>query len=195
MSVPFIFPGSEAASSSQSMRLMSVKKISRRDAMKLLGAAIGGAVLSTLPSKWNTPELAAGVLPAHARQSGFSCENLVRTATVDSGGLLGDGFEHFYPLSANFTAAEIDACHFNSIDISWDSGQTVAGGAVYLKLAHNAFTMGVQVDIPIGSTSAFSTNPACWSSSDAPYVSAVLSKTAGSGAILLGTVTITLSPF
>ena len=51
---------------------MSVKKISRRDAMKLLGAAIGGAALSTLPSKWNTPELAAGVLPAHARQSGTS---------------------------------------------------------------------------------------------------------------------------
>ncbi len=177
---------------------MSVKKISRRDAMKLLGAAIGGAALSTLPSKWNTPELAAGVLPAHARQSGpsLSCGNLVRTAIVPGpGGLLGDGFEHFYPLSANFTAAEIDACHFNSIDISWDSGQTVAGGAVYLKLAHNAFTMGAQVDIPIGSTSAFSTNPACWSSSDAPYVSAVLSKTAGSGAILLGTVTITLSPF
>ena len=48
---------------------MSVKKISRRDAMKLLGAAIGGAALSTLPSKWNTPELAAGVLPAHAQQS------------------------------------------------------------------------------------------------------------------------------
>jgi len=48
---------------------MTEKKISRRDAMKLLGAAIGGATLSTLPSKWNTPELAAGVLPAHAQQS------------------------------------------------------------------------------------------------------------------------------
>jgi hypothetical protein len=49
---------------------MTEKKISRRDAMKLLGAAVGAAALSTLPSKWNTPELAAGVLPAHARQSG-----------------------------------------------------------------------------------------------------------------------------
>jgi hypothetical protein len=49
---------------------MSENKLSRRDAMKLLGAAVGAAALSTLPSKWNTPELAAGVLPAHARQSG-----------------------------------------------------------------------------------------------------------------------------
>ena len=48
---------------------MTEKKLSRRDAMKLLGAAIGAAALANLPSKWNTPELAAGVLPAHARQS------------------------------------------------------------------------------------------------------------------------------
>jgi hypothetical protein len=38
--------------------------------MKVLGAAVGAAALSTLPSKWNTPELAADVLPASARQSG-----------------------------------------------------------------------------------------------------------------------------
>ena len=49
---------------------MTEKKLSRRDAMKVLGAAVGAAALSTLPSKWNTPELAAGVLPAHAAQSG-----------------------------------------------------------------------------------------------------------------------------
>jgi hypothetical protein len=49
---------------------MTEKKISRRDAMKMLGVAVGAAALSTLPSKWNTPELVAGVLPAHARQSG-----------------------------------------------------------------------------------------------------------------------------
>jgi hypothetical protein len=48
---------------------MAEKKISRRDAMKILGVAAGAAAFSTLPSKWNTPELAAGVLPAHARQS------------------------------------------------------------------------------------------------------------------------------
>ena len=45
------------------------KKISRRDAIKLLGAAAGATVLANLPSKWNTPELASGVLPAHAQTS------------------------------------------------------------------------------------------------------------------------------
>jgi hypothetical protein len=45
------------------------KQISRRDAMKLLGAAAGATVLANLPSKWQTPQLAAGVLPAHAQTS------------------------------------------------------------------------------------------------------------------------------
>ena len=47
------------------------KKISRRDAIKLLGAATGAAMLANLPSKWKTPELASGVLPAHAQTSGL----------------------------------------------------------------------------------------------------------------------------
>ncbi len=62
---------------------MTVKKISRRDAMKLLGAAIGAAALSTLPSKWNTPELVAGVLPAHARQSKMTQETLPSNQSVN----------------------------------------------------------------------------------------------------------------
>jgi hypothetical protein len=45
------------------------KKLSRRDAIKLLGAATGAAALANLPSKWSKPELATGVLPAHAQQS------------------------------------------------------------------------------------------------------------------------------
>lgn len=45
------------------------KKLSRRDAIKLLGAAAGASVLVNLPSKWSTPELASGVLPAHAQTS------------------------------------------------------------------------------------------------------------------------------
>jgi hypothetical protein len=47
----------------------SVKNISRRDALKLLGAATGAAVLANLPAKWKTPQLASGVLPAHAQTS------------------------------------------------------------------------------------------------------------------------------
>ncbi len=44
-------------------------KISRRDAIKVLGAAAGASLLANLPSKWSKPELAAGVLPAHAQTS------------------------------------------------------------------------------------------------------------------------------
>jgi hypothetical protein len=57
-----------------------VKELSRRDALKLLGAAAGASVLANLPSKWSTPELTAGVLPAHAQTSALyslSCDDLV----------------------------------------------------------------------------------------------------------------------
>lgn len=47
----------------------SSKKLSRRDAIKLLGAAAGATVLANLPSKWSKPELASGVIPAHAQTS------------------------------------------------------------------------------------------------------------------------------
>lgn len=48
---------------------MTEKKLSRRDALKILGAAIGGVALSTIPPKWSKPALAASQLPGHARQS------------------------------------------------------------------------------------------------------------------------------
>ena len=48
------------------------KKFSRRDALKILGTVAGATALANLPSKWSTPELASGVLPAHAQTS--TCE-------------------------------------------------------------------------------------------------------------------------
>lgn len=45
------------------------KKLSRRDAMKVLGAAIGATALAALPSEWNKPAVAASELPEHAQQS------------------------------------------------------------------------------------------------------------------------------
>ncbi len=70
-------------------------KLSRRDALKILGAAAGASVLANLPSKWTKPELATGVLPAHAQTSGTHtvtagisdpqanfCQDLISTATI-----------------------------------------------------------------------------------------------------------------
>ena len=45
------------------------KKLSRRDAIKLIGAATGASLLASLPTKWTKPEVTAGVLPAHAQTS------------------------------------------------------------------------------------------------------------------------------
>ena len=43
--------------------------LSRRDALKVLGAAAGAVALANVPEKWSSPELASGVLPAHAQTS------------------------------------------------------------------------------------------------------------------------------
>jgi hypothetical protein len=51
------------------MAATSTKKISRRDAMKILVAVAGGTALANIPSKWSKPGLVAGVLPAHAQTS------------------------------------------------------------------------------------------------------------------------------
>jgi hypothetical protein len=61
------------------------KKISRRDAIKLLGATAGATVLANLPTQWSKPELTAGLLPAHAQTStvqNVGCTGLGLTITL-----------------------------------------------------------------------------------------------------------------
>ena len=48
----------------------STKKISRRDAMKILAVVAGASALASVPSKWTKPGLDIGVLPVHAATSG-----------------------------------------------------------------------------------------------------------------------------
>lgn len=45
------------------------KKVSRRQALKLLTATAGAATMASVPNKWVKPILKAGVLPAHAQTS------------------------------------------------------------------------------------------------------------------------------
>ena len=47
-------------------------KVSRRDAVKILAAAVGATALANLPSKWSKPNLNVGILPAHAQTSGHT---------------------------------------------------------------------------------------------------------------------------
>jgi len=45
-------------------------KLSRREAIKILGAATGASLLANLPSKWSKPEITGSQLPAFAQTSG-----------------------------------------------------------------------------------------------------------------------------
>ena len=44
-------------------------KLSRREAIKVLGTAAGASLLANLPAKWSKPEVAGSVLPAFAQTS------------------------------------------------------------------------------------------------------------------------------
>jgi len=57
------------------------KQISRRDAMKLLAAAVGAATIANLPPEWSKPGLETGLLPAHAQTS----SNLLAGPDIDTG--------------------------------------------------------------------------------------------------------------
>ena len=61
-------------------------KLSRREAIKLLGATAGASLLANIPSKWSKPELSGGSLPAHAQTSG--CYDLVIRYEKDNGAAL-----------------------------------------------------------------------------------------------------------
>ena len=50
---------------------MTKKQLSRREAIKVLGTAIGGSALASLPPAWKEPAITTGKLPAHAQ---ISCE-------------------------------------------------------------------------------------------------------------------------
>ena len=45
------------------------RKLSRRHAIKAIGAALGAGVLASLPARWLKPVVSSGVLPAHAAAS------------------------------------------------------------------------------------------------------------------------------
>jgi hypothetical protein len=45
------------------------KKVSRRDAIKILTAVAGATALANTPARWSKPELKVGVLPVHAQTS------------------------------------------------------------------------------------------------------------------------------
>lgn len=57
-------------------------KVTRRQLIKILAAATGTAVLSSVPNKWKTPIVEVGVLPAHAQGS-------LRTGTISGHVYLG----------------------------------------------------------------------------------------------------------
>lgn len=57
------------------------KKVSRRQAIKLLTATVGAATMANLPNKWVKPVLKAGVLPAHAQTSPTATNTPTNTPT------------------------------------------------------------------------------------------------------------------
>ena len=61
---------------------MSQNKLSRREAIKILGTATGASLLANIPAKWSRPEVTGSQLPAFAQTS---CGSLLVEITETDG--------------------------------------------------------------------------------------------------------------
>lgn len=118
------------------------KKLSRRDAIKLLGAATGATLLANLPSKWSTPSLASGVLPAHAQTSiafALACGAPLSINTASNSGTVNAGAS-IVPASSNFGL-------IYSITVVPNQGTASVTSPV--SLIGTLFTVGGAVTLPV----------------------------------------------
>lgn len=154
----------------------SPKKLTRRDAIKILSAAAGASVLANLPSKWSSPELTSGVLPAHAQTSvilySLVCSSNINILVTDVG-----NSQHTGTFSASLTPTTPDVSVDYQIDITPTFGTAIlsspatssgsvmsSGGAVSLDvtidytLGINGMSLGdVKVTWQVGSASCSQT--------------------------------------
>jgi hypothetical protein len=66
------------------------KRLSRRDALKLLGTAAGGSMMAALPPKWTSPRVTPGSLPANGATSPVLPTVTTDNVEVGPSGLTGD---------------------------------------------------------------------------------------------------------
>jgi len=66
-------------------------KLSRREAIKILGAATGASLLANIPAKWSKPELTGSNLPAFAQTSCLPVRADIILATTHITGSIIDG--------------------------------------------------------------------------------------------------------
>lgn len=123
------------------------RKLSRRDAIKLLGAAAGASVLASLPTKWTKPEITTGVLPAHAQTS--ACSYAVFIEVLSNDGTLGfsvsQGPSPDQSWSSPGAAGSTAFWHCQSgcleIDLILNSGISASASVQITTYNHSPFTL------------------------------------------------------
>jgi len=62
------------------------KRLSRREAIKILGTTTGASLLANIPAKWSKPELTGASLPAHAQTSNCPAGSSAMSIFVEGSG-------------------------------------------------------------------------------------------------------------
>ncbi len=123
------------------MTKTTTRKISRRDAIKVLTAAAGAAALANIPTKWSKPELEVGALPAHAQTS-------VGSHTVQAG--ISDPNANFCgPFSSTATITPPDAgipLHFVITTAGTVTVQAPLSGTINTDATGTATLSGITID-------------------------------------------------
>jgi len=148
------------------------KKITRREAIKILGATAGASLLANLPSKWSTPELIGGYIPAHAQTSNcpVGTSSMVVTITGNSPNILIGTNGTFsilgeFPTGRQYIFGCQDVCFGLAITSYGDFPFTVLAVLDGVQIYSNTFPTTNFVSINVdGSTGAFGINsspPGC----------------------------------
>jgi len=161
------------------------KKLSRREAIKIVGAAAGASLLANLPSKWSKPKLTGASMPAHAQTSCSNYAMIVEIIAV-SGAAGIDGYTgggNTAPTSTSGTynqvgytlywdctptciaVGSVAAAGANSLTVRF----TVMGGAPYDVNLLNGENYNIHLDSSTGNTAISNTNGEFLAVDGCPY--------------------------
>jgi hypothetical protein len=135
----------------------SHKKISRRDAMKILTAAAGATALANIPSKWSKPGLEVGVLPAHAQTSVITVLH-----SLAAGGAQAVGFCYPTGLTSTVTISPADSGILMRYTINPDASVTISAPAALTGTALTGATGTASLTFTAADISGMGTITVVW---------------------------------
>ncbi len=132
---------------------MSIRRMNRRQFLKALAVATGVAALSTLPSKWKTPVVEVGALPAHAQVS----SSFGRITGLVAGGLTSTKTSN--PSSVSIVIPGVSGATVTITDLSRSTTTDSTGSYTFNNVPPGSHTLQATADCYLASAPRNTTVP------------------------------------